>query len=68
MRDPALTKLCGELSRLLHDRSSTPRGEALGIAHRKVRAFAEVRHYPEAWVDGVLLIFLSSRHDILEAA
>lgn len=68
MRDPSLTKLCSELARLLHERSSTPRGEALGIAHGKLRAFAEVRHYPEEWVDRVLLLFLSGKHDILEAA
>jgi len=53
-----------QLARLLSDRSSTPRSEALGIAYRLVFD----RFGDEDLCDKVLLLFLSGKHDILEAA
>lgn len=67
MPDPALTELMSELARLLSDRSATPRKRAMAIAHRKIRALAEVRRYDEDWCDRVMLLFLSQRHVTITA-
>ena len=66
MDDQTLVSLMSELARLLSRRSATPRKAALGIAHRKLRAFAEARRYSEEWCDGVLLTFLG-RNDLAAA-
>lgn len=70
MKGPARTEalelrgLMSQLARLLSERSSTPRGEALGISYRLLWD----RFGDQDLCDRVLLLFLSSRHDILEAA
>ena len=63
-----LVKLTRHLARLLHRRSSTPRGEALGLAHRAIRIYADRHGLGEDFCDKVMLLFLSGRHDILETA
>ena len=60
MQDQPLVSLMSEIARLLSARSSTPRVAALRIAHRKLRAFAQVRRFGEDWCDGVLLTFLGT--------
>ena len=68
MPDQATVVLMSELARLLSGRSSTPRSEALSIAHRKIREFAEVRNHSEDWCDAVLLSFLGTQGRIPAAA
>ena len=68
MPDQATVNLMGELARLLSSRSSTPQSEALGIAHQKIRAFAEGRDHSEDWCDAVLLSFLHTQGRVLAAA
>lgn len=63
-----MMRLMEELARLLSRRSSTPRGEALGIAHRKIREYAEDRGLDEEWCDEVLLMFISPDSYVSEAA
>lgn len=67
MTNTKLTTLMSELARLLHDRSSTPRDEALGTAHRLIRDYARPHGLSETWCDNVLLTFLGGRHDVLAA-
>jgi hypothetical protein len=57
-----LGELMGDLARLLSRRSSTPRREALRIAHREIRRYAGERGLGESWCDAVLLQFLSDQH------
>jgi hypothetical protein len=57
-----LVELMSELARLLSRRSSTPRREALRIAHRRVRRYASQRGLGESWCDAVLLQFLFEEH------
>jgi len=57
-----LVELMSQLARLLSRRSSTPRRDALRIAHRRIRRYASARGLGEAWCDAVLLQFLSEEH------
>lgn len=58
MNDSGLIRLVRDLARLLHRRSSTPREEALKLAHRKIRDYAEVTGLSETWCDLVMLEFV----------
>jgi hypothetical protein len=53
-----LVELMSELARLLSRRSSTPRFDALRIAHRRIRRYAAARGLGESWCDAVMLQFL----------
>ena len=53
-----LVELMSELARLLSTRSSTPRREALRIAHGRIRRYAAARGLDETWCDAVMLQFL----------
>ncbi len=55
-----LVELMSELARLLSRRSSTPRRDALRIAHRRIRRYANERGLGERWCDAVLLQFLTN--------
>jgi len=57
-----LVDLMSELARLLSRRSSTPRRDALRIAHLRIRRFASARGLGESWCDAVLLQFLCDQH------
>jgi hypothetical protein len=59
-----LVELMSELARLLSRRSSTPRRDALRIAHRRIRRYAELRGLGESWCDAVLLQFLYDEHEL----
>lgn len=63
-----LDKLMSELARLLSRRSSTPRRDALRIAHRRIRRYALARGHDEWWCDAVLLHFLGEEHGLRSAA
>jgi len=67
MTDAALVNLMSDLARLLSRRSSTPRGDALSIAHRMIRNFAEVRQLGEDWCDAVLLAFIAPDRSVVAA-
>jgi hypothetical protein len=67
MADTALVNLMSDLARLLSRRSSTPRRDALGIAHRRIRSFAERRHLSEDWCDAVMLTFITQDGDVVAA-
>jgi hypothetical protein len=67
MTDPALVNLMSDLARLLSRRSSTPRGDALGVAHRMIRSFAEVRQLGEDWCDAVMLAFIAPERSVVAA-
>ena len=67
MNDQTLVALMSDLARLLSRRSSTPRKEALRIAHREIRDFAEARRYGEEWCDSVLLTFVGPRNGLSAA-
>jgi len=62
IRRMELVDLMSELARLLSRRSSTPRRDALRIAHRRIRRYAGERGLGESWCDAVLLHFLSDQH------
>jgi len=62
IRRMELVDLMSELARLLSRRSSTPRRDALRIAHRRIRRFAGERGLEESWCDAVLLQFLSDEY------
>jgi len=53
-----LVELMSELARLLSMRSSTPRRDALRIAHRRIRRYARNEGLGESWCDAVLLHFI----------
>lgn len=57
-----LEDLMSELARLLSRRSSTPRRDALRIAHRRIRRYASERGLGESWCDAVLMHFLWEQH------
>jgi hypothetical protein len=57
-----LVELMSELARLLSTRSSTPRRDALRLAHRRIRRYAESRGLGESWCDAVMLQFLAEEH------
>jgi hypothetical protein len=57
-----LVDLMSELARLLSRRSSTPRRDALRIAHRRIRRYAGERGLEESWCDAVLLQFLADEY------
>jgi hypothetical protein len=57
-----LVDLMSELARLLSRRSSTPRRDALRIAHRRIRRYAGERGLEESWCDAVMLQFLYEEH------
>src|SRR5262245_35184816 len=59
-----LVELMSELARLLSTRSSTPRRDALRLAHRRIRRYAESRGLGESWCDAVMLQFLADEHGI----
>jgi hypothetical protein len=59
MTDAALVNLMSDLARLLSRRSSTPRRDALSIAHQRIRSFAERQHLSEDWCDAVMLTFIA---------
>jgi hypothetical protein len=59
-----LQELMSELARLLSRRSSTPRRDALRLAHRKIRRYAAARGLGENWCDAVLLHFLAEQHGV----
>ena len=59
-----LVELMSELARLLSPRSSTPRRDALRLAHRRIRRYAASRGLGETWCDAVLLQFLADRHGV----
>jgi len=63
-----LQELMSELARLLSRRSSTPRREALRLAHRRIRHYAAPRGLDESWCDAVLLHFLAEQHGVRVAA
>jgi hypothetical protein len=67
MTDAALVNLMSDLARLLSRRSSTPRGDALSIAHRKIRSFAAVRQLSEDWCDAVMLAFVAQDRSVVAA-
>jgi hypothetical protein len=46
----------------LSTRSSTPRRDALRIAHRRIRRYAAARGLGESWCDAVMLQFLFDTH------
>ena len=58
-----LVELMSELARLLSMRSSTPRRDALRIAHRRIRRYARERGLGESWCDAVLLQFIAEEHE-----
>jgi hypothetical protein len=62
IRRMELVDLMSELARLLSRRSSTPRRDALRIAHRRIRRYAGKRGLEESWCDAVLLQFLHEDH------
>ena len=59
-----LQELMSELARLLSRRSSTPRRDALRLAHRRIRRYAAARGLGENWCDAVLLHFLAEQHGV----
>lgn len=59
-----LVDLMSELARLLSTRSSTPRRDALRMAHRRIRRYAASRGLGESWCDAVLLQFLAAQHGV----
>lgn len=59
-----LVELMSELARLLSTRSSTPRRDALRLAHRRIRRYAATRGLGESWCDAVMLHFLAERHEV----
>ena len=63
-----LVELMSELARLLSRRSSTPRRDALRIAHGSIRRYASERGLGEAWCDAVLLQFLAEEHALRRVA
>ncbi len=63
-----LVELMSELARLLSRRSSTPRRDALRIAHRRIRRYAAARGFEEWWCDAVMFQFLSEEHGLRSAA
>ena len=63
-----LEDLMSELARLLSRRSSTPRRDALRIAHRRIRRYASDRGLGESWCDAVLMHFLWEQHTRRAAA
>jgi hypothetical protein len=63
-----LVELMGELARLLSKRSSTPRRDALRIAHRRIRRYALLRGLDETWCDAVMLQFLRDHYAVRGAA
>lgn len=63
-----LVELMSELARLLSRRSSTPRRDALRIAHGRIRGYAAARGLDEQWCDAVLLHFLWDQHATRGAA
>jgi hypothetical protein len=65
MTDAALVNLMSDLARLLSRRSSTPRRDALSLAHRRIREFADRRHLGEDWCDAVLLTFIASDRSVV---
>ena len=67
MTDAALVNLMSDLARLLSRRSATPRSDALSIAHRKIRSFAERRHLSDDWCDAVMLTFITSEGSVVAA-
>jgi hypothetical protein len=67
MTDAALVNLMSDLARLLSRRSSTPRRDALSIAHRRIRSFAERRQLSEDWCDAVLLTFIAKNGSVVAA-
>lgn len=67
MTDAALVNLMSDLARLLSRRSSTPRNDALNIAHRMIRNFADVRQLSEDWCDAVMLAFIAPDRSVVAA-
>ena len=59
-----LVELMSELARLLSTRSSTPRRDALRLAHRRIRRYAASRGLGEPWCDAVMLQFLADQHGV----
>jgi hypothetical protein len=59
-----LVELMSDLARLLSTRSSTPRRDALRLAHRRIRRYAAARGLGESWCDAVMLQFLADQHGI----
>lgn len=59
-----LVELMSELARLLSTRSSTPRRDALRLAHRRIRRYAATRGLGESWCDAVMLQFLAEQHEV----
>lgn len=59
-----LVELMSELARLLSTRSSTPRRDALRLAHRRIRRYAAARGLGESWCDAVMLQFLAEQHEV----
>jgi hypothetical protein len=63
-----LVDLMSELARLLSTRSSTPRRDALRLAHLRIRHYAASRGLGESWCDAVLLQFLGEQHGVRRLA
>ena len=63
-----LVDLMGDLARLLSRRSSTPRRDALRIAHGRIRGFAAARGLGDEWCDAVMLQFLCDEHAARDVA
>ena len=59
-----LVELMSELARLLSTRSSTPRRDALRMAHRRIRRYAASCGLNEPWCDAVMLQFLADQHGV----
>jgi hypothetical protein len=59
-----LVELMSELARLMSRRSSTPRRDALRLAHRRIRGYAAARGLDEDWCDAVMLQFLWDDYEL----
>jgi len=68
MPDHELTKLMSTLARLTNPRCSTPRVDALRVAYRRIRRYADHRGLGEEWCDRVLLVFLDRATNAYAAA
>jgi hypothetical protein len=66
--DHDLMSLVSTVARLTHPRCPTPRAQALGKAHRRIRSYAARRGMSEEWCDRVFMLFLDRSTDAYAAA
>lgn len=62
-----LARLMGDLARLLHKRSATPRVEGIKLAALRLREFAAREGLSESWCEAVLWEFLRKKPEALAA-